>query len=90
MTTHFSILTWRILWTEEPGGLQATGHEESDATERLSASEWCSAPFHVVITAAFTQLLGEESARPFARFLLVLPNVKCSLYILDVSCLSTM
>ena len=20
MTTHFSILGWRILWTEEPGG----------------------------------------------------------------------
>ena len=23
MATHFSILTWRILWTEEPGGLQS-------------------------------------------------------------------
>ena len=22
MATHFSILAWRILWTEEPGGLQ--------------------------------------------------------------------
>ena len=22
MTTHCSILAWRILWTEEPGGLQ--------------------------------------------------------------------
>ena len=21
MATHFSILAWRILWTEEPGGL---------------------------------------------------------------------
>ena len=25
MTTHGSILAWRIPWTEEPGGLQATG-----------------------------------------------------------------
>ena len=25
MTTHFSILAWRIPWTEEPGGLQSTG-----------------------------------------------------------------
>ena len=25
MTTHSSILAWRIPWTEEPGGLQATG-----------------------------------------------------------------
>ena len=23
MATHFSILAWRIPWTEEPGGLQA-------------------------------------------------------------------
>jgi len=23
--THFSILAWGILWTEEPGGLQSTG-----------------------------------------------------------------
>ena len=23
MTTHFSILAWRIPWTEEPGGLQS-------------------------------------------------------------------
>ena len=25
MATHFSILAWRILWTEEPGGLQSMG-----------------------------------------------------------------
>jgi len=24
-TTHSSILAWRILWTEEPGGLQFMG-----------------------------------------------------------------
>ena len=23
MATHFSILAWEILWTEEPGGLQS-------------------------------------------------------------------
>ena len=23
MATHFSILTWRIPWTEKPGGLQS-------------------------------------------------------------------
>ena len=27
--THFNILAWRILWTEEPGGLQSMGfHRE--------------------------------------------------------------
>ena len=25
MAIHFSILAWRILWTEEPGGLQSMG-----------------------------------------------------------------
>ena len=30
-----SILAWRIPWTEEPGGLQATGSQESNTTWRL-------------------------------------------------------
>ena len=25
MATHFSILAWKILWTEEAGGLQSMG-----------------------------------------------------------------
>ena len=27
MATHFSILAWRIPWTEEPGGLQSVGSQ---------------------------------------------------------------
>ena len=27
MATHSSILDWRILWTEEPGGLQSMGSQ---------------------------------------------------------------
>ena len=27
MATHSSIPTWRIPWTEEPGGLQSTGSQ---------------------------------------------------------------
>ena len=34
-----SILAWRIPWTEEPGGLQSMGLNESDA---------CMWPFSVV------------------------------------------
>ena len=33
MTTHSSILAWRISWTEEPGRLQPMGSQESDTTE---------------------------------------------------------
>ena len=32
MATHFSILAWRIPWTEKPGGLQSMGLQELDTT----------------------------------------------------------
>ena len=35
VAVHSSIFAWRIPWTEEPGGLQSTGHKESDTTKRL-------------------------------------------------------
>ena len=35
MAPHSSILAWRTPWTEEPGGLQPMGLQESDTTEQL-------------------------------------------------------
>ena len=32
METFSSIITWEIPWTEEPGGLQSMGSQESDMT----------------------------------------------------------
>ena len=32
MAIHFSILAWEIPRTEEPGGLQSMGSQESDMT----------------------------------------------------------
>ena len=32
MANHSSILAWEIPWTEEPGGLQSMGSQESDMT----------------------------------------------------------
>ena len=32
VATHSAILAWRIPWTEEPGGLQSMGSQESDPT----------------------------------------------------------
>ena len=29
MATYYSILAWRIPWTEEPGGLQSMGSQRS-------------------------------------------------------------
>ena len=36
MATHSSVLAWRIPWTEEPGGLQSIGSQESNMAEPLS------------------------------------------------------
>ena len=33
MATHYSILAWKIPWTEEPDGLQSMALKESDMTE---------------------------------------------------------
>ena len=51
MVPHSSILTWKIPWMEEPGGLQSMGHEESDTTERLH--------FHFSLSC-----IGEGSGNP--------------------------
>ena len=32
LATHLSILVWKIPWTEEPGGIQSMGSQESDTT----------------------------------------------------------
>ena len=38
IATHSSILAWEIPWTEEPGGLQSMGSQESDMTKQLNNS----------------------------------------------------
>ena len=36
VATHSSIPAWRILWTEEPGGLQSTGSQSWTRLRRVS------------------------------------------------------
>ena len=36
MATHSSVLAWEIPRTEEPGGLQSLGSQESEMTEQLN------------------------------------------------------
>ena len=36
VATRSSILAWKIPWTEEPGGLQSMGSQESDTTSQLN------------------------------------------------------
>ena len=33
MATHYSILAWKIPWTEEPGRLKSTGLQELDMAQ---------------------------------------------------------
>ena len=50
MATHFSILAWKIPWTEAPGGLQSMGlQKKSNRTEQLTLS----LPFSLVRTLPF-------------------------------------
>ena len=54
MATHFSILAWRNPWTEEPGGLQSTGHKELGTTERLTLSlHFCMCVFTCVCICVY-------------------------------------
>ena len=36
MSTHSSILAWRIPWMKEAGGLQSWAHKELNTTERVT------------------------------------------------------
>ena len=47
--SHSSTLAWKILWTEEPGGLKSMGRKELGTTERL--------------TLHFTSLQGSSASR---------------------------
>ena len=50
---HFSILDWKIPWTEEPGGLQSLGHKSWTAciamSERLTEAQGCKVNINRVV-----------------------------------------
>ena len=49
MSTHSSILVWKIPWTEEPGRLHLWGHTELDMTKQLSTQHKFVIHFYAVI-----------------------------------------
>ena len=57
MAAHSNILAWKILQTEEPGGLQSMGSQESDTTERLN--------HHHIILEMKTHLLALWNKKEF-------------------------
>ena len=58
MATHFSILAWKIPWTEEPSSLQSMGSQKkSDMTLRLNN-------YNYVLTMCFLFFLFMMSFNP--------------------------
>ena len=64
METHSSILAWEILWTEEPGGLQSMGSQNSDTAWWLH--NWAAySPFATPILKPFYVLFyGPQEVAP--------------------------
>ena len=55
MAAHSSVLAWRIPRTEEPGGLQSMGLQESDMPERLSTYTSNTLPGPAVINRIYSK-----------------------------------
>ena len=54
MATHTSILSWEILWTEEPGRLQLMECQRTDMTEQLDNNRFIHLLEAYVATVPFT------------------------------------
>ena len=50
MATHFSILAWKIPWTEEPGGLQSMGSQKSQTQLSMHAYKELGYVVHLKLT----------------------------------------
>ena len=50
MATHFSIVSWRVPWTEEPGGLQSMVSQEVGHDQAIN--------FHFFICASRRRISG--------------------------------
>ena len=86
MTTHPSILAWRIpWWAEEPGGLQSMG-SQLDTTERLTlllftftlggvGCRGCAVPGFVLPILCFCSMIFKSAVRVFALFVSFVQNL---------------
>ena len=63
MVTHSSILSWRIQWREEPGGLQSMGSQESDMTEHVHRARNRSVQFSRSVVSNSLQSHGLQRTR---------------------------
>ena len=61
IATHFSILAWRIPWTEEPGGLQSVGSQRAGCDWMINIFTFIAG--EVVISATSRLRIQPESWR---------------------------
>ena len=62
MATHSSILAWEITWTEEAGGPQSMGSQESDLTQRLNHQH-----NFISITLSLPPAMTEQTCLPICQ-----------------------
>ena len=72
MATLSSILDCEIPWTEEPGGLQSMGSQESDTTEGLNHHSTLKA----LSTGAFLEFIGSDLSF-FCILIVTINNIMC-------------
>ena len=51
--TYFSVLAWRMSWTEEPGGLQSMRSQESDRIENQGTEQHFAHTFNTMSVPEF-------------------------------------
>ena len=79
MTTHSSILAWRIPWTEEPEGYSPEGCYHSDMTDDLAGMQAMYQYFYLYVFAFFGHFTSVESL--YVVFFLVLLSIIVSGFI---------
>ena len=79
MATHFSILAWRIVWTEKPGGLQSVGSQKLDTTEATLHTHTFF--YYLVTSPLFRKLVGFIQVSP-------IENTLCKSYCNKNMCLN--
>ena len=72
--THFSFLAWRMLWTEEPGGLQSRGSQNGK-------HDWATNTFQLWCTASMSDVMHNMSWERNTSRLHILSPCLINLYV---------
>ena len=85
MTTHSSILAWKIPWTKESGGLLSMGHEDLDTTEQLNDNDnHCPSPVILVVLKILylKDFLKLSASQLYCHFLRATGSLNTSSYLI--------